>query len=95
MALKSTALCLFAVAISVAPSEAQQSCDSYATLEQLPDRFAEIASALLEGDAEVFIMTDGACTCSNDPAVDRHFGKPAPQDINWSCRNATPDEQKY
>ena len=101
-----TTLCMFAIAISAAPSMAQQSCESYATLKRLPDGFMEIASALIEGretgdeadpraEVELFVLTDGTCTCTNDPSVDRQLGKSVPQNVNWSCREATPDERKY
>ena len=75
------------------PSAAEQSCDRYATLKRLPDSFEEIASADLIR-AELFVLTDGTCTCDNGPAVDRKFGKSVPQNVNWSCRNATPDERR-
>jgi hypothetical protein len=77
------------------PSGAEQSCDRYATFKRLPDSFEEIASGLLAGGLEFFVLTDGACTCDSRPAVDRKRGKPAPQNVNWSCRKATPDERDY
>src|SRR5262245_62074407 len=77
------------------PSAAEQSCDRYATLKRLPDSFEEIASAELVGGLELFVLTDGACTCDNMPALHRKWGKPAPQDVNWSCRTATPDERRH
>jgi hypothetical protein len=108
MALKllNITLCVLAIAICAAPTAAEQSCEGYATLKRLPDSFVEIASALSEGreagdeagpraTIELFILTDGACTCTNEPAVDRKLGKSVPQNINWSCRKAKPDEQKY
>jgi hypothetical protein len=108
MALKllNIALCVLAVAIFAAPTAAEQSCEGYATLKLLPDGFVEIASAPIEGresggeagpraTVEFFKLTDGACTCTNEPAVDRELGKSVPQNINWSCRKATPDERKY
>jgi hypothetical protein len=97
MALKllNTCLCVLAITISATQSVADPSCESYATLKRLPDRFFEIASALLDGDVELFIVTDGACTCTNEPAVDRELGKPVPPNVIWSCRKATADEKKY
>src|SRR5262245_901641 len=101
-----TPLCLFALAISAAPNMAQQSCERYATFKRLPDGFMETASALIEGretgdendprtEVELFVVTNGACTCTNDPSVDRRLGKSVSQYVNWSCREATPDERKY
>jgi len=76
------------------PSAPEQSCDRYATLKRLPDSFEEIASGLFVGGLELFVLTDGTCTCDNMPAVDRKRGKSAPQNVNWSCRKATPDERR-
>jgi len=76
------------------PSAAEQSCDRYATLKRLPDSFEEIASGLFAGGLELFVLTDGTCTCDNMPAVDRKRGKPAPQNVNWSCRTSTPHERR-
>jgi hypothetical protein len=97
---------VLAVAICAAATAAEPNCESYATLKRLPDRFVMIASALIEGretgdeadpraEVELFILTDGACTCTNQPFIDRELGKSVPQNVNWSCRKATPDEQKY
>jgi hypothetical protein len=72
---------------------AQQRCDRYAALIRLPDAFEEIASGDLVG-AELFVLTDGVCTCDNTPAIDRWLGKRASAGINWSCRAATPDERR-
>ena len=77
------------------PSAAEQGCDRYATLKWLPDSFEEIASALFDGGVELFVLTDGACTCDNMPALDRKWSQPAPQNITWSCRTATPDERRH
>jgi hypothetical protein len=82
-----------AAAIATATSAAGQSCDQYAAFNRLPDRFEQIASGDL-GKAELFVLTDGVCTCDNTPAVNRKLGKPAPQEINWSCHVATPDERR-
>jgi hypothetical protein len=79
--------------IAGAASAVEQNCDQYGALNRLPNDFEEIASADL-GKAELFILTDGKYTCDNRPAVDRKLGKPAPQNINWSCREATPDERR-
>jgi hypothetical protein len=82
-----------AVAIAAAANAADQDCDRYAALQRLPDRFEEIASSDL-GKVEFFILSDGRCTCDNAPAVNRQLGKPAPQNVSWSCRVATPDERR-
>jgi hypothetical protein len=102
--MKILAAALSAVALSAAnvgaqfqitpPSADEQSCDRHATLERLPDSFEEIASGLFAGGLEHFVRTDGTCTCDNMPAVDRKRGKPAPQNVNWSCRTAAPDERR-
>ena len=76
-----------------ATATAEPACDRYATVERLPDGFIEIASGDF-GKAELFVLTNGICTCSNDPAVSRRLGKSAPDKINWSCRAATDDERR-
>ena len=78
--------------IATATSAAEHNCDRYAALKRLPYRFEEIASGDL-GKAELFVLTDRTCTCDNTPAVARMLGKPALQNVNWSCRAATPDER--
>jgi hypothetical protein len=82
-----------AAAIGAASSAVEQSCDRYAALNRLPDRFEEIASGDF-GKAELFVLTDGTCTCDNKPAVDRVLGKPAPKDVNWLCNTATAEERR-
>ena len=82
-----------AVAIAAAANAADQDCDRYAALQRLPDRFEEIASGDI-GKVELFILSDGKCTCANTPAVNRRLDKPAPQNVNWSCRMARPDERR-
>jgi hypothetical protein len=68
-------------------------CDRYSTVDRLPNGFVEIASGDL-GKAELFVLTDGSCTCSNAPFVNRRLGKSAPDKINWSCRTATDGERR-
>jgi hypothetical protein len=80
-------------ALAWTANAAEQNCDQYAALNRLPDSFEEIASGDL-GKAEFFVLTDRRCTCDNEPAVSRRLGKPAPQKINWSCRESTPDERR-
>ena len=82
-----------AAVIAGTASASEQSCDRYAALDRLPDRFEEIASGDL-GKAEFFVLTDGRCTCDNTPAVNRKLGRPAIQQFNWSCHVATPDERR-
>jgi hypothetical protein len=84
-----------AVAIAGAASAAEPDCGRYATLERLPDSFAEI----IRGDfarvgVELVVLSDGSCTCASSPRVDRALGKPVPQNVNWSCRAATPDDRR-
>jgi hypothetical protein len=83
-----------AAAIATATNAAEESCDRYAGLKRPPpDQFEEIAIADF-GVAELFVLSDGKCTCDNRPAVARALGKPAPENINWSCRVATSDERR-
>ena len=82
-----------AIAIAAAANASDQDCDRYAALDRLPDRFEEIASGDF-GEVELFILSDGKCTCANTPAVNRRLDKPAPQNVNWSCRMARPDERR-
>ena len=79
--------------VGVVPATIKVGCDRYAALDRLPNRFEEIASGDL-GKAEVFVFTDGTCTCDNKPAVDRRLGKPTSQTSKWSCRAATRDERR-
>ena len=91
--MRALALPIFAMAaVPGMPLAAEQSCDRYAALRRLPGSFEEIASADLV-KAELFVLTDGTCTCENMPAVNRKLGKPAPDGINWSCREATSEER--
>ena len=83
---------MLAAAIGIVAGAAELSCDRYAMFKRLPDSFKMIGSAILPR-AELFILTDGACTCENTPAVDRKLGKSVPQDLNWRCRKAIPDER--
>ena len=82
-----------AAAFGASPITAEQSCDRYAALNRLPDRFEEIASGDL-GKVEFFVLTDGTCTCENKPAIDRVLGRPTPKDVNWSCHIATAEERR-
>jgi len=89
------ALCMSAAALFGVAADAQaQNCDQYVALKRLPDRFAEVASALLTSGLEIFVLSDGRCTCDNTPAVNRRLGKPAPQSDDWVCREATADERR-
>jgi|SRR5712675_269811 hypothetical protein len=84
-----------ASAIPAPASAAEQNCDRYAVLEWLPNPFEEIARGQLAWiRIEFVVLTDGTCTCDNTPKVDRALGKPAPQNVNWVCRDATPDERR-
>jgi hypothetical protein len=83
---------------------AEPSCDQYSTLRRLPDRFMQVMSAQLgrapgsgkPTSAELFVLTDGVCTCENQPSVDRYFyGKDVPAGVNWSCRAADSDDREY
>ena len=91
--MRAIALAIFAMAASPgAVVAAEQGCDRYAALRRLPSSFEEIASADLV-KAELFVLTDGTCTCENMPAVNRKLGKPAPDGINWSCRLASSERE--
>jgi hypothetical protein len=70
-----------------------QDCELYTSLGQLPSGFEMIAGGDL-GKAELFVLSDGVCTCMNQPAVDRELGKSLVSGANWSCRPATPDEHR-
>jgi hypothetical protein len=84
-----------AAAIAAAASAAAQSCDRYAALDRLPDRFEQIARCDLANIKRVLVvLTDGTCTCDNTPDVYRDLGRPAPQNVNWSCHDATSDERR-
>ena len=89
----SAVLSVAIVPTAIAASAAEPDCIRYAAMRRLPIEFEETASADLFG-AELFILTDGTCTCDNRPAVDRYLGKPAPKNINWFCRAAASDEQR-
>jgi hypothetical protein len=92
-ALKSTILS-FAIAGLIGPPvlAAELSCAHYAVFKKLPSSFQEIASGDLVGGPEIFVLSNGQCTCNNGPAISRHFGRPAPLGENWSCRHASGDE---
>jgi hypothetical protein len=77
----------------VAADAHAQVCNQYVALERLPDRFVEVASGLLTGGVELFVYSDGRCTCDNTPYVERKLGKPATKSGLWSCREATADER--
>ena len=84
-----------AIPMVIAASTTESDCSRYAAMRGLPADFHEIASADLVGGAEWFNLTNGTCTCDSQPAVDRHFGKPAPSNINWVCRPATAEEREH
>jgi hypothetical protein len=71
---------------------AELSCAHYAVFKRLPSSFQEIASGDLVGGPELFVLSNGQCTCDNGPAISRYFGRPAPLSENWSCRHASGDE---
>ena len=83
------------IAIAALASAAEQNCDRYAANQWLPDRFEEIARGHFANiKRELVVLTDGTCTCDNAPEVHRDLGRPAPQNVNWSCHDATPDERR-
>jgi hypothetical protein len=84
----------FAVAGLIGPAvfAAELSCVHYAVFKKLPSTFQEIASGDLVAGPEMFVLSNGYCTCDNGPAISRHFGRPAPLGENWSCRYASGDE---
>ena len=83
-----------AIAVAAGACAAESNCDQYSRLDQLPDRFKEIGRGEVGGTPiEIVVATDGACTCDNAPKVARALRKPAPQGINWACREAAPDER--
>ncbi|UZE49852.1 hypothetical protein ONR75_03390 [Rhodopseudomonas sp. P2A-2r] len=77
---------------SAAVFAAELGCAHYAAFKKLPNGFREIASGSLVGGAEIFVLSNGSCTCDNGPALSRHFGRPTPQGEHWSCRDASGDE---
>jgi hypothetical protein len=77
---------------SLAGATAAAACEQYIAAERLPGGFVEIASGDL-GKAELFMLTDGTCTCDNLPAVSRVLGKPVQDGVNWTCRVASSDER--
>jgi hypothetical protein len=85
---------VMAAAIATA-SAAETGCDRYAALDRLPDRFDEILRGDFAGvGVELVVSSDGTCTCTNSPKVDRAAGKPVPKDVSWSCRAATPNDRR-
>jgi len=76
-----------------AANAAEPSCGQYSALKRLPDKFMEVASGDL-GYAELFILSDGVCTCENTPSIDRRRGRVVSTDVNWTCRAATSDERE-
>jgi hypothetical protein len=85
-----------------AANAAEPACSMYSAFKRLPSRFIEVAGGELSakagsgkpGSVEFFALTDGTCTCENEPWVDRHFGKSVPAGVYWSCHVATGDERK-
>ena len=71
---------------------AELSCARYAVFNKLPSSFQEIASGDLVGGPEIFVLSNGHCTCDNGPTVSRHYNRPAPLGETWSCRHASGDE---
>jgi hypothetical protein len=87
-----------------AANAADPSCDQYSTLPRLPDRFMQVTAAQLgrapgsgkPTSAELFVLTDGTCTCKNKPSVDRYFyRKDIPTGVNWSCQAADSEDREY
>jgi hypothetical protein len=68
-------------------------CDNFSSMRTLPEGFTMVAAGQLSRGLEFFRLTDGRCTCDNMPSLDRAFGKPSPQGINWKCRMADDDER--
>lgn len=79
-------------AIGTAAGAAEQSCERYATFDDLPDSFKWLSVGQLPG-AEFWVRSDANCTCDNGPDVDRQLGKAAPEGVNWSCRKATASDR--
>jgi len=68
-------------------------CEQFAHLRRLPNSFEEIASASL-AKGELFVMSNGECTCKNTPAVDRLLGKAVDERVNWACKSATAEDRQ-
>ena len=66
-AMVSCCLILQATFLECAYAQTGQLCDQYTTTKKLPANFEEIASAELAGGHELFVLTDGICTCDNEP----------------------------
>ena len=74
---------------------AAQDCRKYASYHRLPKSFEEIASGELSGlpHSELFVLSDGICTCANVSTDSRSMGGAHPNRAIWSCRRATDDER--
>jgi hypothetical protein len=83
---------VLAATIATAAGAAEQSCERYATFDDLPDSFKWLSVGQLPG-AEFWVRSDANCTCDNGPDVDRQLGKAAPEGVNWSCRKATTSDR--
>jgi hypothetical protein len=84
---------VLAIAVATGAYAAESNCDQYSRLDQLPDRFKEIGRGEIGGTPiEIVVATDRTCSCNNVPKINRALGKPAEQGVNWSCRQAAPDD---
>jgi hypothetical protein len=74
---------------------AAEDCRKYASHHRLPKSFQEVASGELSGfpHSELFVLSDGICTCANVSSDSRSKGGAHPNRAIWSCRRATDDER--
>jgi hypothetical protein len=77
---------------AMVPTVAAAKCP--AAFDRLPSRFHEIASGELINGMELFVATDGRCTCDNSQASRENLRLSAPREINWTCRRATAVERR-
>jgi hypothetical protein len=72
-----------------------EGCRKYASYHRLPGSFQEIASGELSGlpHRELFVLSDGICTCANVFNDSRSNGGTHLNRAIWSCRPATDDER--
>jgi hypothetical protein len=84
---------LIAATLLLVASNGAAPCDSYLSLDNLPDDFTEIA---LNTSSANFISSrsNGSCTCSDEPRLDSLLHKPMLNGINWLCHAATSKERK-
>jgi hypothetical protein len=81
--------------LGTAPTAAARDRNKYSSYRRLPDRLQEIASGELSGlpHSELFVMSDGICTCANVSDGHRTKGQTYARKNVWSCRRATDDER--